>query len=400
MVVLSCAAVGIHGRDSFAPVRGLVVTIGAFLLCSTALAQPSSTFRDLLPDLADKIASTLGASARATLAPTTDEQSARDVDRDLAALLTARGLRIAADATSPASASIAVSCGENLRERACVAEIRRGEVRDIVSATKAHAVHTHEGDAARTLAIEAMPLFAQRARILDVLTIDDRLVVLDTVGIAVYRRANDDWQLIASRAVEPPRIWPRDVRGRLRLSGSAVEAFLPGVVCQTTPALTNFTCADQREPWPLAVENAGLDSLRNTFQTPEGTPFFSAATLDAAAGARTVIVDVTHSLVLMDETRAPVGTIGTADDVASVAAPCRTGAYIVTSAGMPGTSADALQLWRLESRTAIRAATPVALPGRMTALWSTAGAKIATAIVRDTDGDRYAAFQIRISCNR
>ena len=397
MVVLSFAAVGIHGRDSFAPVRGLV-TIGAFLLCSTALAQPSSTYRDPLPDLADKIASTLGASARASLAPTSDEQSARDVERDLATLLTARGLRIATDAASP---SIAVSCGENLRERACVAEIRRGEVRDIVSATKALPVHhAHDGDVARAVAIEATPLFAQRARILDVLTIDERLVVLDTAGVAVYRRANDEWQPIASRAIEPPRIWPRDVRGRLRLAGSALEALLPGVVCRTTPALTNFACTDEREPWPLAVENAGLDSLRNTFQTPEGTPFFSAATLDPAAGARTVIVDLTHSLVLMDESRTPVATIGTADDVASVAAPCRSGAYIVTSAGMPGTSADALRLWRLESRTAIQAATPVTVPGRVMALWSTAGARIATAIVRDTDGDRYAAFQIRISCNR
>ena len=397
MVVLSSTAVGIHRRDSFARARFLV-TIGAVLLCAPAHAQPSATFQDLLPELADKIASTLAAGTRAALAPAADDASVRNVEREIARLLAIRGIRLAAAAPPAGAAVITVSCGENLRERACVADIRRGDTRDVVFATTRHAVGpSRDGDTARSVAIEATPLFAQRAPILDLLTVDDRLIVLDTANVTLYRRANDEWQRVESHAIAPARTWPRDARGRLHVAGPALDAFLPGVVCRTTLELTTVSCADQREPWPLALENAGIDALRNTFQTPEGTPFFSAASLDAEAGARTVMVDLTHSLVLMDESRTAIGTVGTADDVASVAAPCRSGAYILTAAGAPGGS-DALYLWRLESRQAIRAATPVALPGRVTALWSSAGAHVALAIVRDTDGDRHAAFQIRLSC--
>ncbi len=398
MVVLSSTAVGIHGRDSFAGVRGLL-TIGAFLLSATALAQPSATFQDLLPELAEKIATTIAAGTRASLAPASDEASLRDVEREVARLLTSRGIRLAAAGPASGAAVITVSCGENLRERACVADIRRGDTRDVVTATKAHAVRpARDGDASRSVAIEATPLFAQRAPMLDLLTIDDRLLVLDTTRITLYRRMSDEWQRVESRAIDPSRTWPRDVRGRLHIAGPALEAFLPGVVCRTTPELTNFSCADQREPWPLAVENAGLDALRNTFQTPEGTPFFSAAALNPETGARAVIVDLTHTLVLLNESRAAVGTIGTADDVASLAAGCRAGAYLLASNGTPGARTDTLQLLRVESRTAVPAATPVVLPGRVTALWSEPGARVATAIVRDTDGDRHAAFQIRLSC--
>ena len=294
-----------------------------------------------------------------------------------------------------------VGCGENLRERACVAEVRRGEARDVVSAVKPHDVGPLRGrDAIGPVAIEAMPLFAQQAPILDVLTLDDRMFVLDTTAVTLYRRANDDWQRMESGAIEPARTWPRDVRGRLRLTGSSVDAFLPGVVCRTSPELTILTCADQREAWPLAVDNTGLDTLRNTFQTPEGTPFFSAATLDPAAGAPTVIVDLTHTLILMNESRTALGSIGSADDVASLRAPCGGSGYLLTSAGTPGARTDTLHLWRVESRRALRSATPIVLPGRVTALWAAPGETVATAIVRDTDGDRHEAFQIRLACAR
>ena len=402
-VVVTCAAVGIHGRDAFARVCGLV-TAGVLLACATALAQPSPSSLDLLPALVEKIAAAIAPGTAVSVAPlaSASEQDAdRNVDREIARLFTARGLRVVAAGT-PSSVSIVAGCGENLRERACVAEIRRGETRDVVSAVKPHeaGLTGSVGRVMHSMAIEMTPLFAQRAPILDVLSLDDRLFVLDPERLTVYRRAQDDWQPVTARAIEPARTWPRDVRGRLRLTGTTLEAFLPGVVCRTSPDLNNLSCGEQREAWPLAIENAGLDALRNTFQTPEGTPFFSAAALPPEAGARTALVTATHALVLMDDSRTSVSAIGTADDVASVTAACGSGAFIVTTSATPGAHTDTLHLSRVDARRAAPAATPIVLPGRVTALWSVPGATVATAIVRDLDTERHEAFHVRLSCNR
>ena len=401
-VVVTCATVGIHGRDSFARVCGLVTVV--LLSCATALAQPSSASLDLLPTLVEKIASAISPGTAVSVTPLaspTEQDTDRSVEREIARLLTARGLRVVAAGT-PSAVTIVGGCAENLRERACVAEIRRGEMRDIVSAVKPHdaGLPGSVGRAIHSMAIEMTPLFAQRSPILDVLSLDDRLYVLDPARLTVYRRTHDDWEPVTARAIEPSRTWPRDVRGRLRLTGTTLEAFLPGVVCRTSPDLVNLSCADQREAWPLAIENAGLDALRNTFQTPEGTPFFSAAELSPESGARTALVTATHALVLTDERRTSVGTVGTADDVASVTAACGSGAYIVTSSATPGARTDTLHLSRVDARRATPAATPIVLPGRVTALWSVPGATVATAIVRDLDVERHEAFQVRLSCDR
>jgi hypothetical protein len=385
--------------------RGLVV-IGVLLACATPRAQPPAPYADLLPALVDKIVSTVPPGNQVSVSPLTiapNQDLARGVEREVARLLTSRGVRIAAPGT-PAAASVIVGCGENLRERACVAEIRRGDSRDIVSSTstrESRAVADGTGtNTGPVVAIEVMPLFAQRAPILDVLMVDDRLFVLDPSALTLYRRAQDDWQRVHARAIEPARIWPRDVRGRLRLTGTTLEAFLPGLVCRTSPELNNLSCAEQREPWPLPIDNAGLDALRNTFQTPEGTPFLSAAALDASAGARAVMVTAAHTLVLVDDARTSAGTIGNADDVASVAGACGGGAYIVTASGTAGASTDTLNLLRIEARKATAFATPIVLPGRVTALWSLPNAASATAVVRDPSIERHEAFQVHLSCSR
>jgi hypothetical protein len=381
--------------------RGLLAA-GALLWCTAAFAQSSSPIADLLPPLAEKIAAAT-ASAPVTIAPVASAGNP-DLDRtaaaELARLLTARGIRIVSAGTSGA-ATVSAGCGANLRERVCVAEIRRGEARDVVSSVAAHdgrGPNEHVG-AIRGVALEATPLFAQRAPILDVLTLDDRLIVLDPAAVTLYRRTADDWQRVTARSIAP-RTWPRDVRGRLRVSGTLLEAFLPGVVCRTSPDLANLSCADQHEPWPLAIDNGGLDALRNTFQTPEGTPFLSAAALSQDAGARSAVVTAAHALVLMDDARTAVATIGDADDVASVTGACGSGAFIVTTTATPNAPTDTLYLTRVDARRATAAATPIVLPGRVTALWSLPGSAVATAVVRDPTIERHEAFQIRLSCDR
>src|SRR5437762_867332 len=104
----------------------LLVLTGA----TTVFAQPSPAFQDLAQALAAKIAVVVAGGERIAIASAgvdaSDEAPVRQVEREVARLLSARGLRI--DTLGNAQAVITVGCTTNLRERVCVAEIRRGPV--------------------------------------------------------------------------------------------------------------------------------------------------------------------------------------------------------------------------------------------------------------------------------
>ena len=400
MEVLSSAAVGCHGHQSPSRRPGLVALF--FLTgATTVFAQPSLSFQDLAPALAAKIAAGVAGGERIAIASvvvdTADEALVRQVEREVVRLLSARGLRI--DTVTTGAAVITVGCTTNLRERACVAEIRRGSTRDLVSAVAPRGSPADPAPGV-TLALETVPLFSQRTAILDVAAVGDRLVVLDPSAVTLYRHADEGWQRVASRPIVSSQTWPRDVRGRLRTDGTAVEAFLPGVVCRATVDLMNLVCANEREPWPLAVDNSGIDAARNSFQTPEGLAFVGAASLGQDAEARWVLADVAGRLVLLDRDRNLLGAVGAGDDVAGISARCRPGSYIVTSSRTAGADTDTLQLLEVAGRRLLAAATPIVLPGRLTALWAAPGASAATAVTHDTVAGRYEAFQVNISCVR
>ena len=103
-MVVTCAALGINGRASWARVCGLV-TLGILVSCARAFAQPSSSSIDLLPALVEKIASAIAPGTAVTLTPlasATEQDADRAVEQDIARLLTARGMRVVAAATPTA----------------------------------------------------------------------------------------------------------------------------------------------------------------------------------------------------------------------------------------------------------------------------------------------------------
>jgi hypothetical protein len=401
MEVLSSADVECHGRRSPPPRPGWV----AFLLltgATTVAAQPSApSFLDLAPALAAKIAAAVADGERLTMASAVvdgaDEAPVRQVEREVARLLSARGLRV--DALVSAPAVITVGCTTNLRERVCVAEIRLqgGPARDLVSAVASRSFPADPMSNV-TLALETVSVFGQRTAILDVMPVGDRLAVLEPSAITLYQHADEGWQRVASRPIVPSQTWPRDLRGRLRTNGAAVEAFLPGLVCRAPVDLTNLACASERESWPLAVDNSGIDAARNYFQTPDGLAFVSAASLGADAEAGWVLADRAGRLVLLDAERNFLVAVTPRDDVAGISARCRPGSFIVTSSRTAGADTDTLRLWQVAGRRLLATATPIVLPGRLTALWAAPGASAATAVTHDAGAGRYEAFHVKISC--
>jgi hypothetical protein len=333
-----------------------------------------------------------------------DQSNQRQLQAELTRALTARGVRVSETAGS-GSPRVRVSCLNNLRERACVADIQSGSTRTVVAATRP--LDTRTAPTA-SVSLDMQLLFSQRIPILDAVVVadvdrrGDRLVVLDAQSVTRYQRGDGGWQRVDAQPIAVRRVWPRDLRGRVRVEGSRVDAFLPGVVCRSAGDGARLACVDEREPWPIGIDNTGIEANRNYFHTPEGLAFFGAAPLgpvETDAGARWIVAGPTGALLLLDDGRRSVASIASGDDVVALTAPCAGPVVLVASAGR-GERSDTIRLVRVVHRQLIPVAAPVELPGRFTALWAAPGATTATAVSRDAGAERYDAFQIRIACDR
>jgi hypothetical protein len=393
--------VALHGRELCLAMATRVLFL--LILLAPLSAQPSSRFQDLAQELAARILAAVGHPDQVSLTVASnvdgDDASLMFVDAEIRRALTASGFRVVN--RSDAAGDLLVGCSTNLRDRACVAQLHRAGVRSIVVVTR-----PLESSRERplSLAIELLPVFAQRTPILDVAVAGDRLLVLDPERVALYTRAEaarERWTLLQSFPTANSRPWPRDIRGRLQLENGTVTAWLPGVVCRASADLARHACTDERQSaWPLGIENTGIDTVRNFFYTPEGLPFYSAAALGADADARWIVVSKTGELLLLDTNRRAAATGIVADDVAGVDASCAGGAYALSAAsGNDESRFDVLRLWKIVQRQLLVAAPPIQLQGRLTALWSEQGSHLLTAVAHDPAQERYEAFQIRLACS-
>jgi hypothetical protein len=255
-----------------------------------------------------------------------------------------------------------------------------------------------------SISLAIRTLIATRAPILDVAETAEHLIVLEPDAIARYARADalDGAAPSASAPVTHTGPWPRDLRGRLRLTAAGFEAFLPGVTCRGTVQPFAATCADEPAAWPLGLDNSGIAPTRNSFTTPEGLVFYGAAALgpsgDASAGW--LVADSGGTLAFLDASRSVVARADEADDVARLAETCTGGAFVLATTRSPHAPLrDDLRLLRVAGTTLTTVAS-INLPGAVTALWAPQRARAATVVVHESGSSRYEAHQISIACAR
>jgi hypothetical protein len=390
--VLSFAAVGCHGREWWTRLASSALALA--MLSAPGSAQTSGTFVDLAPDLASKIAAALAPAAAIRLSFAKDDER---VQTEVARLLAARGFRVL---ESGDAAEVRGSCLANLRERVCVAEIGRGEARRVVMSTRAHESRASV-ELDPVVAVELRPIYTQRGPMLDVAEADGKLLVLTPDAVMLVANTRDDnvtGRTIALQPIATSRVWPRDLRGAIRVTASGFEAFLPGVTCRGTSSPFRLTCADESEPWPIGLENSGLAPSRNTFSTPEGLVFYEAASL---GGGRWLVVGEQGVLTFLDARRGVTARAHSADHATGFPEGCGSdSSYVVTAARAPEANGDALQLSRLVNGQLVASSSTIALPGVLTALWAAPGARAATAVVHDFSAGRYEAFHVTLSCSR
>jgi len=358
--MLKFAAVGLlHGRVLF-----------LLVAATAASAQPPSTFDDLIPELVGKIASAVPSGAQIALTVTTDNDSdqAPTLQMRLTAQMAARGLRLG-DAT--ASTTIAVGCGRNLRERVCVAQIHGGDREQV--ATVARPLDAASSASRGTpLALGLRPLLSQQVQMLDVAAVGDRLLVLDVTGVTSFEQKDGEWRVTQSRPLAGSRTWPRDPRGRIRVESGRLDIYLPGGSCTGRSDSLDITCTDRQQAWPIGVDNRGLEPGRNYFRGADGSVFYNAAPLGAAAN----------------------------DDAIELTTTCAPGTFVVAVSRNGSDGRDSLQLSRLADGRLVQATSPAVLPGVLTALWPQADKTSAVVITHDVAAGRYDAFHAGISCSR
>lgn len=326
-------------------------------------------------------------------------------------------VRRAFEAALPGGGEIApdlsarVTVSENATQYLLVEEVRRGDESQVWMAAwkRSHA----PGAAAPPVALEKKLLWEQDEPILDVAFAGAAMVVLTPSGAAVYDQAGEGWKPRQAVRFTPPKPWPRDVRGHLRVTGNRVQALLPGWACEgpVEPAL-DLQCGPSDEPWVLESGGSGIllasfAADRNYFDgrvvTQNGMrktvpPFYSAAVFQDQGSTFWVLALVDGRSQIFDSGLEPLSSIlGWGSGVTGTSARCAGGSQVLATRPGDAGEADGVQAFSIVNRTALPLAPPVTFPGPVTAIWHTA-ANSALAVTHDAVTGRYAAYALTMVC--
>jgi hypothetical protein len=171
------------------------------------------------------------------------------------------------------------------------------------------------------------------------------------------------------------------------------------------------SCGDSDDPWPAAgARKAFYNSSRNYFtgvMVPsagaEAGPFYSSAELVGKRGAATVYSEVSGQFRVSDggTLKALAGSRDWGSDVAGVQSGCGSGAQLLVTA-----SGDAMQesllAYEIAGRDAIAASAPLALDGRVTAMWTMEGTATPSVmmILEKQQPVAYEAYSVSVVCSQ
>ena len=170
-----------------------------------------------------------------------------------------------------------------------------------------------------------------------------------------------------------------------------------------------MTCRDTDDPWPIGGQKAFFNSARNYFtgilapgigtQLP---PFFSAATLPRANYTLWLFNGVDGQVRAYDsvELRTIPNARNWGSDMISLRSNCGLGTQLLVSMAGDDTVADSLHAYEIVDREPNEVASQLGMDGPITALWQSADASSATAVVHNLQTGQYDAYNITIACNQ
>lgn len=309
-------------------------------------------------------------------------------------------------------AELRLTLSENQSQYLLVEEARKDDERQVWMAAWKRAEPA--AAALPGMALDRKLVWEQEEQILDVAFPAAGMLVLSPSKVALYTpRENGSWALGRAVPLSPGKPWPRDVRGRLRVTGASFQAFLPGVECggAAEPSLS-IECRAGDQPWVLesgshATLLANFAATRNYFDGRVATgnglrktmaPFYSAASAAEQGRPLWLLAMLDGRTQIFDAWLETVGAIASwGSDIAGTEASCGGGSQVLATRPGDAGEPDAIQAFAIVNRAATPLTAPVEFAGPVTALWPLS-ATSALAVVRDPLTGRYAAYVITVVC--
>jgi len=308
-------------------------------------------------------------------------------------------------------AEIRLTVSENQSQYLLTEEIRKGEESRVwITGWNRPSASAASGFG---LTMEKSLIWEQEEPILDLAISENSMLVLSASRLALYQRQGDAWQEKQSVAFAPANPWPRDLRGRLRMTGGRVQVFLPGMECRgAIGGNLSLDCHPSQEPWVLESGRRGILLAnfaleRNYFDghvvLQDGSrrtvpPFYAAAAGEDSGGTFWLLSLLDGQTGVFTGSFETVGTVPSwGSDLVGINAPCAGGSQVLATRPGDGNEPDAIQAFSIVNRAPNPVSAPLAFGGAVTALWP-ATASAALAVTSDPASGKYAAYLVTLAC--
>ncbi len=263
------------------------------------------------------------------------------------------------------------------------------------------------------LTIRKNTVWQQDGPILDFYLDNQQLVLLEPTQVAIYAGEGGQWRPRFTLAIVHPESWPRDLRGRLVVSGSQITAFLPGTRCTGSTSPPTLDCRASDDPWQIDQSGlAGFYSPRRNFFTgilagssagASVIPFFSGANWQSGDLKQWLFTGTDgRARFYQYDLSAPIAIFnGWGGNMAAIHSACGSGTQLLMSSPNDSVRPDAVQAVEVLGREALPVSTPVDLAGAVQSMW-TAGrnSEFVNGVMLAPGTGRYEAFTLSVACGR
>jgi hypothetical protein len=211
--------------------------------------------------------------------------------------------------------------------------------------------------------------------------------------------------------------WARDLRGRLKITGSNFEARIEGVECTgNVVRVQDSKCASVTGPWifagPEEMTFAFLAPSRNWFQglatagsntsRVNKNPFFSLAGLDIHGDPGWISSETNGGARLFNGKNGNVlGIVSEwGSELATVKSDCSTGWQILTTSKRDHTELDFVTVFEWTGNEFRALSDPLEMNGTIVAMWSDENSGPARAVVHNLKTGNYEAYLLKVGCSQ
>lgn len=340
-----------------------------------------------------------------------------DAKKVIESELRARGVRTVADASFEVKVRITLST--NNVERLWIADFENDGAHEALMTPFERVSFDSKPWASRTH-IDRELVFSGNSQILDFGCTNPpaakecgKVVVLYTDGVVLM----DSDQGFPRVAISHESAWPRDVRGRLEISGADFRARVENVECSGNITRVQASkCAPINDSWIFK----GAGQMTVAFLAPSGNwfqwaaavtsnttkisrePFFSLAALEIVGEPAWISTGTKGDTRLVSGKNGNIlgATSAWGSELATVKTDCGTGWQILSTSKRDRTELDSIAVYEWAGSEFRSLSDPLELDGTVVAMWAAENGGPARAVVHNLKTGNYEAYLLKVGCSQ